>query len=270
MFKYLWIPILIVFAATAAHAEEPDPISVGTDALKDRRFTVAAANFKSAYTNGDPEGLFYIGRMQELGLGTQANLAKAVIVYQNAQKEGSLRAANRLGLLHLDGKGVLQDFEAARNLICAAADSGLANAQFNCGVLMAQGRGGDQNLEGAVGFYAKAASQAHLGAMNLYGLALLRGNGTEADPAAARSWLEKTAAQGNSLGLFTLGEIYENGLGIEADLRQAHVYYNLAGARGHPQAIQARQRTERGMSETDIEAAQTEARNWSPTPADEN
>ena len=119
-----------------ADASEVD-LQPGLEALNERKFVEAAAVFKEGWEAGDADGLFYIGRMQELGLGTPADISKAVAVYRKASDEGSAQAANRLGLLHLDGNGVLQDYAEARKLVCAAAEQGLASGQFNCGVLHA-------------------------------------------------------------------------------------------------------------------------------------
>lgn len=255
-----------ILAAGPAAAD----VAEGLAALQSKDYVAAAKAFSEANEAGDADGGFYIGRMQELGLGTAANPAKAAKIYEAAGEAGSALATNRLGLMYMSGSGVIQDYAEARRLVCEAAEAGLDNGQFNCGVLLVDERAGDVDRAEAVAWYGKAADQGHIGASNLYAIALMNGDNVEKDLEKARGLFEATGSQGNPLGLFYLGQISEQGLGVEADPVTAHFYYNVAAASGHPQAAAARARVERSLSPAEVRDAQAKARAWSPeTPAQE-
>lgn len=258
--------LLSLGLAGGAVAEEGADIAAGLAALEEQDFRAAASAFAAAAENGEADALFYLGRMHELGLGTQPNMAIAGQLYERGVEGGSALARNRLGLMYLGGEGVVQDYAYARELICAAAESGLADAQFNCGVLWADGRGGEADPAQAVGWYRLAAEQEHVGAMNLLGLALMAGtDGLEQDRDAARALFEKTAAAGNPLGLYTMGQIHAEALGVERDLVAAHVWFNLAAAAGHPQGATARAEVEALLTPEQVREAQQTARDWRPS-----
>jgi TPR repeat protein len=165
------------------------------------------------------------------------------------------------------GEGVLQDYKAAREMICKGADLGDPDAQFNCGGLLAQGQGGEKDQAKALAFYEKAAGQGHIGAMNALAFAYRDGAGVPKDAAKARSWFEKAARKGNPVGLYEMGALYESGAaGGAPDLAKAHLYYNLASARHHPQASEALQRVSAALPPEAVEKAQAEARAWKAVP----
>lgn len=258
--------LAIGLATGASVAETPaDDLALGLAALDRQDYPGAARAFAAAAEAGAPDGLFYLGRMHELGLGTAVSLPVAAELFARGSEAGSALAGNRLGLMYLDGTGVVQDYAYGRELVCAAAEAGLDQAQFNCGVLWADGRGGETDPARAVDWYRLAAEQGHVGAMNLLGLALAGGaEGVPQDLAAARGWLERTAALGNPVGLFALGQFHAEGLGVERDLVAAHVWFNLAAAYGHPQGAEARGQIEALLTPEQIRDAQKMARDWRP------
>ena len=60
-----------------------------------------------------------------------------------------------------NGVGLEQDFAKAAQLYKAAADVGLAAAQYNLGVLCFEGKGMDKSIEAAKYWFAKSAEQGH-------------------------------------------------------------------------------------------------------------
>ena len=69
-------------------------------------------------------------------------------------------------------------------------------------------------------------------------------------------------AKPNAENLFELGILYSSGGEVEPDLVAAHKWFNLAAARGIPEAAHHRQEIAREMSEAAIAAAQRAAREW--------
>lgn len=251
---------------------KPDPekaaalIKTGLKQLDEKTYAQAIKSFNDAYGVGDGDGAFYIGRMTELGVGLQPDIAKARALYLAAADKGSAKAMNRLGLMAWRGENVLQDYVAAAELICKAADKGDPDGQFNCAGLYSEGKGRPKDIAKAIAYYEKAAGQGHIGALNALGFAYRDGVGVKADLAKAQGYFEKAAAKGNPVGLYELGAMYEAGRPMTRDFVRAHAYYNLASARQHSGAAAALQRVSANMSADDVAKAQSEAKAWKATP----
>lgn len=66
-----------------------------------------------------------------------------------------------------------------------------------------------------------------------------------------------------------MAQAYALGIGLDRNLVKAHAYFNLAASRGHPDAVQARQEVENGLTKAQITEAQRFARGWRPETAPE-
>ena len=113
----------------------------GIAALENNDVETAAKEFQASLDAGDGDGAFYLGRMFELGLGTEVNIQQAILLYKVSAEQESALGMNRLGLMFLDGQTVIKDFQRGSELVCKAADKGEANAQFNCGAAYSEGKG---------------------------------------------------------------------------------------------------------------------------------
>lgn len=188
----------------------------------------AVATFLAAF---EADGAFYLGRLFEMGLGTDKDMRRGAELYAAAVSRGSALAQNRLGLMYVNGEVLLQDYKLASQLICAAADQGDANGQFNCGLLYSEGKAVRQDPARAVAYWQKAASAHHVAAINYLGQAYQTGTGIGQDVRAAFEQFSKTAKAGNPMGLHELAKAYATGTGVEQDLVKAHGHANLAAAR---------------------------------------
>ncbi len=72
-------------------------------------------------------------------------------------------------------------------------------------------------------------------------------------------------AKPNAQNLFDLGMLYASGGEVEPDLVAAHKWFNLAAARGIPEAANYRQEVAREMTANAIAEAQRAAREWLTT-----
>lgn len=259
--------LALLALAGPATAKELDD---GKAALGRKEFTLAAQKFAAGFDSGDAEAGFYLARMIELGVGFAADPVKARALYVASAAKGSPAAMNRLGLMHLRGESVRQDYAAAAELICKAADLGDTDALFNCAGLALEGTGRAKDAKVAYGFYDKAAKAGHTGARNMAAVLLRSGNGIDKDAAKAADYFEKGAAAGNPVALFSLAEMLEKGEGRAADPVSAHLYYNLANERSHPAARAALDRLGATLTAEQIAQAQTRARNWKPSLATED
>lgn len=255
---------LLVFGLPLSAHEDGVHVKEGLAALDAQDFEGAAKAFQGAFDEGDADGAFYLGRMLELGLGGGANLTAAVGLYRAASDLGSAAAMNRLGVLHIQGKGVLQYYAEGARLVCASAEKGDANGAFNCGTVLREGLGLDKDEVRAYEWFGKAAEQGHAAAMNARAVGLIEGKYLPKDISAAMALLDRSAARGDAAGLFALGQMQVAGLAGNPDLIEAHKNFNLAAALGHPEAAAARAGIEAGMSADDIALAQERARAWQP------
>lgn len=239
-------------------------VSQGLAALEAQDLEGAADAFQQAFDAGDPDGAFYLGRMLELGIGGPANQRAAVGLYRAASDLGSGAAKNRLGVLHIRGNGVLQDYAEGARLVCEGAELDDVNGAFNCGTVMLEGLGTDKDEAQAYVWLAKAADQGHVAGMTAYAAGLIEGKYVAQDIPAAVALLERSASRGDPHGFYALAQIHQTGLDGPPDLIEAHKNFNLAAALGHPEAAEARARVEAGMSAADITTAQEQAKAWRP------
>jgi hypothetical protein len=124
------------------------------------------------------------------------------------------------------GKGVLQDFAAARNL------------------------------------YHAAALRAHGPAQRSLGLLYRRTRGVARDDALAANWLGKAAERGDAPAQRLLGEMHMRGEGLAPNPVRAHMWLNLAGAHGERAARAQRDLIAKALSMEQIATAQQLARRW--------
>lgn len=144
--------------------------------------------------------------------------------------------------------------EQAVETIKKTAEQGDAAAQYKLGVLYLQGLGMMQNSVRACYWYRKAAEQGQMEAQYMLGLMFSKGEGVPQDFVQARQWWEKAAAQKDTTGdnnvilhangsfyfnpyitgmaEYNLGELYNNGLGVGQDEDQARQWWEKAAARG--------------------------------------
>lgn len=259
-----------IFGMSVVTAMSLSPAHAGIEegiALLDAGDVQAAVKeFQTSFDAGHGDGAFYIGRLFELGLGTDQDIARSAQLYAAAAAQGSALAQNRLGLMHLNGETVLQDFSRAAELICGAAEQGDVNGQFNCGLLYSEGKGVAADPAKAIELWSGAAEQGNVAAINYIAQAYRDGQGVEADASKAFEHFSKVGDAGNPLGLFEMAKAYELGQGVAPDLIKAHAHANLAAVRGLPEAGEMRERLTSILSADDLNAAQTMAREWVAKP----
>lgn len=233
-------------------------VDVGLAALDTGDVATAAAEFQSSFEAGEGDGAFYLGRLFEFGLGTDADMSRAANLYAAGAEIGSVLAMNRLGLLYLEGTTLLRDYPEAARLFCDSADTGDATGQLNCALMLKDGRGVDADVARAVSYFELAADQGNIAARNLLGQILATGDGVPADTDRARALFVQTAIEGNAMGLFELAKSFA----AEDDFVQAYAYANLATVRQHPEARILRDDLEGQMTSEQINAGQEQAKVW--------
>ena len=98
------------------------------------------------------------------------------------------------------------------------------------------------------------------------GYAYANGEGVSQDYAQAVAWYRKAAEQGDAMAQWVLGLAYQLGQGVPQDYVESHKWRNLAASRASAELrkrfAEGRDALAKVMTPTQIEAAQTLAREW--------
>jgi TPR repeat protein len=193
-----------------------------------------------------------------------------------AQKR-DMGAAHVLGQMYEKGNErsyFTQNYKEAAKWYRIAADQGHLIAQVDLGILYLEGKGVLQDAAEAEKWFRQAAergySRAQLALADLY----TSGGAFPIDQKQAAFWYERAAVQGNPIGQAQVGLSYMKGWGVALDLVKAHMWFNLAASRLVPyteeqkkfynQVIEMRTLVSSKMTSTEIRDAQRLARDWKP------
>lgn len=234
-------------------------VSEGLSLLESGDVAGAAEAFAVAYDSNDAEGAFYLGRLFELGLGTDQDETRAANLYSAAAEKGSAQAQVRLGLIYHEGRILLRDYVEGTRLICAAAEADHAEGQLNCGLAYQTGLGVDQDAERAASYLEEASAQGSIAALNVLGQL----HTSEGDGSKGAEYFLQAAELGNALGMYE----YAGYLAAQEDgnLTEAYAYASLAMVRGLNDAGALLDDLEARMDSTDVLAGQARARDWTNT-----
>lgn len=116
----------LALLASPAQADVKD----GVDAWGNGDFTRAVVEWQGPAAAGDPDALFNLAQAYRLGRGVEIDNNRARQLYEQAAKQGHLKAADNFGLM------LFQDGEQnkAMPLIRAASDRGDPRAQYVLGL----------------------------------------------------------------------------------------------------------------------------------------
>ena len=156
----------------------------------------------------------------------------------------------------------IADYTTALRLYRALADQGLDVAQFNLGLMYANGQGVLKDEAEAIKWYRLAAGQGRADAQYQLGNLYYEQN---IYPEAVR-WFRLAAEQGRADAQSNLGVMYADGDGVAQDYVLAYMWFSLAAAQDHREAIDNRDSIASLMSPTQIAEAQKRAREWKRTP----
>ena len=150
--------------------------------------------------------------------------------------QGDKRAAFLLASRYASGRGVPRDDSEAVRWFTAAAEGGLAEAQYNLGIMYLTGRGVPLDPAKGAWWYERAAEQdlaeAQFNLGTLYGT----GRGVRRDEALAVKWLTRAANRGLERAQYNLGTLYEHGRGVRVNVHTALAWYQKAAEQGFERA----------------------------------
>ena len=104
------------------------------------------------------------------------------------------------------------------------------------------------------------AKQGNAYAQFNLGLLYEKGDGVLQDYKTAVKWYRLSAEQGNILAQNNLGTMYGNGQGVLQDYVRAHMWWNIVASSGYKNAVKNRNIVAKRMTPSQIEKAQTLAR----------
>jgi len=168
-----------------------------------------------------------------------------------------------------EGRGVLQNNEAAAYWLQRAAKQGLAPAQFRLGGLYEKGIGVKKDLVTARDLYLAAAEKGNGKAM--HNLAVLYAEGVDGAPDYNRAsdWFRKAANHGVRDSQYNLGILYARGIGVEHNDAESYKWFAIAANQGDGEAAKKRDEIAAQLDPQSLAAARLAVQKWSPEPQPE-
>ena len=203
---------------------------VEKDPVKAFQWCSAAAEHKDK-----PEATFELAMMYSYGLGVKQCKATAVLLLNDAGKQGHSLALFKLAE-HF--------FEVAENDIYLkkgfdachrSAELGLVEAQFNLGVMFEDGLGTKQNFKKAATWYHRAATSGDERAMNNLGSLYWHGKGVSRDKLKAETLFALAVEENSSLAQVNLGLIHTERDNSESPNLHALTLFLASFSRGSPE-----------------------------------
>ena len=233
----------------------------GKAAYKQRDFSTALTEYKSAANNGDLEAQYLLAKMYFAGEGAPQSYPQAVQWYRKSAEAGYAPAQFALGMMLERRQGVRRsNFLAALKWIEKAAGQEYAPAMYAAAMIYAEGRRVPVNLDRAIVWFRKSSSQGHVDAQ--YQLARLYELGSKSDlcsqpgaPSACRTkrrsgeaqkiaqdykeaftLFKQAAEKGHIRAQMKVGLMYEQGLGVAKNSNAAIEWYKKAAKKGSIEA----------------------------------
>ena len=116
------LAIIVVCAAAAAHAD----FAAGLKAYEDHDFVTAAKEWRALADAGDAPSQFNLGLLYLDGAGVVQNFDQAIEWFHRSADQGYVKAQHNLGALYGSGTGVRKNYVSAHiwlNLCAATGDA---------------------------------------------------------------------------------------------------------------------------------------------------
>ena len=131
--KSIALSTLLILALAGAAVADTES---GIMAFKRGQYATALKELAEPATEGDPEALYFMGRMHETGLGVAKDSAQAADFYRRAADGNHVAAQYEYGNLLVLGEGVAQDLAEAYKWMYIAAQQGHTGAKSSAELLV--------------------------------------------------------------------------------------------------------------------------------------
>jgi TPR repeat protein len=165
-FWLLLLP-LVQLAAGGTLPKEATPLEGARREFLAGDYTHATDDYRRLATGGSAEAAYWVGHIEELGLGGKPNPADALAWYAKAADGGVVAAQRRLGEIDRDGVMAPQDPAKARDWLKRAATAGDAVAERELGLMTEAGIGAQKDPIEAYVWLALAARHGDRPAIKL-------------------------------------------------------------------------------------------------------
>ena len=155
--------------------------------------------------------------------------ASALSWIERAADNNDEDAQYALSQIYLKADGVEEDIARGEKLLKAAAENGLAEAQFEYARHKIE-KGSESSV--AAPFMVAAAEQGFVSAFLQAAQFLRDGDGVEKELSRAAFFFKQAADNGNAHAQLETARNFDNGFGIPKDREEAVHYYQLSAAQG--------------------------------------
>lgn len=206
----------------AASSDGPPPSSRPAPTL---------AEVRAAAEAGLPEAQLELGRV--LFWSEEGDPVEAVQWLERASVTLP-EALYVLGFIYYQGRGpVLADPARSRALHHAAAEAGIADAQFELSIYLDKGIGGAVDRDGARVWERRAADQSHPRACLNLAVWAATGKYGPVDMERAVDWYGRAADNGSAEAASRLAIMYLHGVGVPKDDERGRAWFEQAASLGY-------------------------------------
>lgn len=190
---------------TISAAEASRPMSVAKMPIQE---------LQARMEQGDLSAQAELGARFGRGDGVVADVAKAILLLQDAASRNNAEAQHWLGTAYMTGVGVSKNESQAALLFEKAADQGHPEALYMMGVLISNGQGGfAPSWTGAYRYFWRSAEQGFTPAEFMMGYIYQEGLGVDIAPRIAAYWYRRTHSRNpNVKAAFNLARLIGQGL----------------------------------------------------------
>lgn len=216
-------------------AEPLDLQAVSEGVLPDKLGEEAVAACSQAHERWPDIGRFTYQYGRAL-LATR-KLDQANKLFDQADSQGHVRAANQIGYMYRIGAGRTKDQATANSFYKRAADKRDPYGILSWGRVLFFALGEERDTHEGLKLMLQSADMGHTYAMNE--LALIFGYGKQDVPVDLKrsiAFLDAGVARDDIYAINFLGQAYLDGQGVERDTGKAKQLFELADSKGHPSA----------------------------------
>lgn len=225
-------PVGITPHAVTSVVEGGSAYEAGVTAYKAGHYDKAILLWMPLAEKGDLQAANWMGTVFQEGRGVPQDYGEAFRWYLRSAAAGDALAESHIGYFYGSGLGVARNDERAAFWYRRSAEQGFAYAEYNFARLLVEGQGMPHDPAQAVAWYEKAASQNDLDARTMLGLMYEHGNGVELSYEKAAAWYRGAAEKGNGLAQLDLGLLYASGHGLARDYGAAADWFRKSSDRG--------------------------------------
>lgn len=224
--KFLLLVLMVILCSVDAYATDVsgqnEKVDVAIKTLKGSKTEMTPPQaFQYLLSVSDTTNVIVantLGVAYSSGIGTEADVDKAVYYFKRAAVNGFLPAYKNLGMLFKNVKlRDKQDLKKACFYFKTGAEKGYSPCFYYYGFMLYKGLGCKQDYCKAIEFFNKAAAKRHKASLYMLGLCYRNGYGTEQNFEMAKKYLLSSANLGYQPAIDELKNKYPEVSGLNSD-----------------------------------------------------